>query len=177
MVLALLAAATGWLSREREESSDRPLAELDTRLNFALYDFHGRLLTEQGTVNMAIRAPVLRSNATSGVSTIENPELRIREEEERWYINAESAIITADREYVSLMGDVYVSRLDESSGEMVEVRTRDVMLAITPRTASSDSPVVITHENDRLEAVGLRLDMIANHFELLKDVRARYEPR
>ncbi len=177
LALAVLAVATWLASREQAEITDRPLARLDTRLNYALYDFEGRLLNESGAVNMAIEAPVLRSDATSGVGTIENPELRIQEEDERWYITAESAIITADREHVSLMGDVYVSRVSESSGELLEISTRDVMLSVTPRTASSDSAVVITHQNDRLDAVGMRLDMIANHFELLKDVRARYEIR
>ena len=84
-------------------------------------------------------------------------------------------IITSDQEHVSLMGDVYLARENQLTGDVVEISTMDVMLDVTPRTASSDSEVKITHFNDRLDATGLRLDMIANNFELLKDVRVHYE--
>jgi len=163
------------LSRDPGETREHPVGELDTRLNYALHDFDGRLLNESGAINLEIHAPVLRSNAQSGVGTVESPEIRIQQDEERWYITAESAIITADREYVSLMGDVYLARRNEITGKLLEISTRDVMLNITPRTASSDSNVQIRQENDRLDATGIRLDMIANSFELLENVQAHYE--
>lgn len=175
ILLAVLASLSWMLTDEEGEVSEEPAGKLDTRLNYALYDFDGRLLNEFGSVNLEIQAPVLRSNAQSGVGTIESPELRIQEEDERWYITAESAIITADREHVSLMGDVYLTRRNVSTGKLLEITTKDVMLNITPRTASSDSRVVITQDNDRLDATGIRLDMIANHFELMNDVQAHYE--
>ena len=115
------------------------------------------------------------SNAQSGVGTVESPEIRIQQEDERWYITAESAIITADREHVSLMGDVYLTRRNELTGQLLEISSRDIMLNLTPRTASGDSQVSIKQDNDRLDAVGIRLDMISNSFELLNDVQAHYE--
>jgi LPS export ABC transporter protein LptC len=163
------------LSRDQSETRERPTGELDTRLNYALHDFDGRLLNESGAINLEIQAPVLRSNAESGVGTVESPEIRIQQDDERWYITAESAIITADREYVSLMGDVYLTRRNEITGQLLEISTKDVMLNVTPRTASSDSKVQIRQENDRLDATGMKLDMISNSFELLNDVRAHYE--
>ena len=73
------------------------------------------------------------------------------------------------------MGDVYLARRNELTGQLLEISTKDVMLNITPRTASGDSEVSIRQDNDRLDATGLRLDMIANSFELLNDVQAHYE--
>jgi len=175
VVLAALAALTWMLSREQGEIGEQLVSELDTRLNYALYDFDGRLLNDTGAINLEIQSPVLRSNAESGVGTVESPEIRIQQDDERWYITAESAIITADREYVSLMGDVYLSRRNEFTGQLLEISTKDVMLNVTPRTASSDSNVSIRQDNDWLEATGIRLDMIADSFELLNDVRAHYE--
>ena len=102
-------------------------------------------------------------------------EIRIQQEDEQWYITAESAIITADQEHVSLIGDVNLERANQHTGDLVEISTKDVMLNITPRTASSDSEVKIRHLNDRLDATGMRLDLVANSFELMKDVRAYYE--
>ena len=175
ILLSLLTTLTWILSREQVEDEVQPIGNLDTRLNYALYDFDGRLLNDEGAVNIELQAPVLRSNAQSGVGTVESPEIRIQQEDERWYITAESAIITADREHVSLMGDVYLARRNELTGQLLEISTKDVMLNITPRTASGDSRISITQDNDRLDAVGMRLDMIANSFELHHDVRAHYE--
>jgi len=175
ILLALLAILSWILSPEQDEIADRPFSKLDTRLNYALYDFDGRVLRDDGTVNMEIQAPVLRSDAKSGVGTVENPEIRIQQEDEGWYITAESAIITADREHVSLVGEVYLARRNELTGQLLEISTSDIMLNITPRTASGDSAVNIKQDNDSLDAIGLRLDMIANSFKLLKDVQAHYE--
>ena len=175
ILLALLAILTWILSGEHGEIAEQPVSKLDTRLNYALYDFDGRLLRDDGTVNLEIQAPVLRSNARSGVGTVESPEIRIQQEDERWYITAESAIITANREHVSLVGTVYLTRRNELTGQLLEITTEDVMLNITPRTASGDSAVSIKQDNDRLDAIGMRLDMISNSFELLNDVQAHYE--
>ena len=175
ITLALLASFSWFLLKGSSEPEGRPVDRLDTRLNYALYDFNGRLLDEQGAINFEFQAPVLRSDAQSGVGTIERPKLRIQQEEEQWYITAESAIITSDQEHVSLTGDVFLTRENQLTGDVVEITTEDVLLNVTPRTASSDAEVRITHFNDWLDATGVRIDMIANRFELLKDVRVHYE--
>lgn len=175
VLLALLTILSWLLSRESSEVAVRPVGKLDTRLNYALYDFEGRLLNEQGSINFEFQAPELRSDARSGVGTIENPELRILQGDEQWYIKAESAIISADQEHVSLSGDVYLAKENRVTSDLVEISTKDVNLNVTPRTAASDSAVTVTHVNDRLDATGFELDMIANRFALLKDVRAYYE--
>ncbi|MBT8049266.1 MAG: LPS export ABC transporter periplasmic protein LptC [Xanthomonadales bacterium] len=175
ILLALLAVLSWIVSRESEVEVTAPVSELDIRLNFALSDFDGRMLDDAGAVNLQIRAPMLRSDAQSGLSTVEQPELQIRQQQEQWYITAESAIITADREHVSLVGDVYLTRRNTETGELLEISTKDVMLNVTPRTASSDAEVNIRHFNNRLDAVGMQLDMISNSFELKNDVRGYYE--
>ena len=73
------------------------------------------------------------------------------------------------------MGDVNLERENRFTGELVEISTMDVMLNVTQRTASSDSEVNIRHLNDHLDATGVRLDLVLNRFELVKDVRAYYE--
>jgi len=174
-VLAVLAIASGLVSRNPSDSTEKPLNKIDTRLNYALHDFEGRLLDELGNINLEISSPVLRKNAESEVGTIESPVIRIQQENELWYISSESAIITADREYVSLIGKVEMSRQNELTGETLEISTRDVMLNITPRTASTESLVSINQAGDHLEALGMNLDMINDSYELLENVQAHYD--
>ena len=175
ILLALLAVLSWILSRPSTDGPGDAVSELDTRLNYALYDFSGRLLDDAGRINLEIDSPVLRNDAESGVGTVETPELRIQQGDDRWYITAESALVTADREQVSLRGDVHLTRRNDITGQQLDIRTRDVLLNVTPRTASTAAAVRIEQSGDRLDAKGMKLDMIANHFELLDDVQAHYE--
>ncbi|MEE8495876.1 MAG: LPS export ABC transporter periplasmic protein LptC [Xanthomonadales bacterium] len=163
------------LPRSSSDPVNEPPARLDTRLNYALRDFNGQLLDQQGNITLQISSPLLRKVAESEVATIKSPQLWIKQPEQQWHITAESAIITADREYISLIGDVNMLRLNEISGETLKITTRDVLLRVTPRTASTESFVTIVQYGNRLDALGMNLDMANDNFELLKDVRAHYD--
>ena len=163
------------MTRGTDSPDRQPYSGIDTQLNYALHDFQGHLLDDQGQVSLEISSPVLRKNAESEVGTIERPVVRIQQEDDEWYIEAESAIITADREHVALEGYVNMVRTNRITGETLEITTEDVMLEVTPRTASTDALVTLVQSGDRLDAVGMNLDMTTDSYELLDDVRARYE--
>ncbi len=177
LLLALLALLSWQLSRKPLDTTGGEVGPPDLKLNYALYDFSGHLLDEQGRVKLDIAAPVLRNDAESGVGTIESPEIRIQQESDRWYITAESAIVSADRETVNLTGAVNLARLDELTDQVLEIKTSEVVLHITPRIAMTDAGVSVRQSGDRLDAVGMRLDMINERYELLHDVRANYRTR
>lgn len=173
-VLAIVAVLTWLAARDTREPQARPLADLDTRLDYALWNFKAQMLDTEGRVNLEIDAPILRNNASTRIGTVENPRIRILLEEDEWYITADSAIITADREFVSLVGNVDFMRKNRLSHEILEIRTRDVLLNVEPRTASTDASVLISQHSDQLEAVGMKLDMKTDSYELLDRVQARY---
>lgn len=175
VLLGLLAVLTWLLARQPGEPLTSQLARPDVRLNYALYDFSGRLLDEGGSVNLLMESPVLRNTAESGVGSVETPKIHIQQDDDKWYITAESAIISADREHVTLVGDVFLSRRNELTDQLLEITTSDVVLDVTPRTAETSAEVRITQQSDWLRAAGMRLDMINEHYELLNDVTAHYE--
>lgn len=174
LALSTLVIATALIVRSGNQDVSVPPADLDTRLSYALWDFSGVLLDKQGKVNVRVDAPMLRNTAASQVGTVENPRLRIIQDEDEWYITADSAIITADREFVSLIGRVDLLNQDPSGTNRLSVQTRDVMLEITPRLVSTDSAISIQQNEDVLDAVGMKLDMTNKNYELLHQVRARY---
>ena len=174
LAMSVLAIATGLIVQSDRDQGSLPPADLDTRLSYALWDFSGVLLDKNGQVSMRIDAPMLRNTADSQIGTIENPRLRILQEQDEWYITADSAIVTADREFVSLLGRVDLQKQNLISRQRLGIQTRDVMLNITPRVATTDAAVSIQQDEDRLDAVGMKLDMINETYELLDQVRARY---
>ncbi len=173
-VLTILAIVTALILRSGREPGGLPPADLDTRLSYALWDFSGVLLDKNGKMNVRIDAPMLRNKADSQVGTVENPRLRIMEDEDEWYITADSAIITGDREFVSLVGRVDLVNHNLETNKRLDIQTRDVMLNITPRLASTESAVSIQQDQDVLNAVGMKLDMTDKSYQLLSQVRARY---
>lgn len=175
ILLALLAVLSWLSSRPSTENAQQRVSSLDTRLNYALYDFNGRMLGDDGVIKLEIESPVLRNDAQSGIGTVDSPRFRILQEQERWYISAESAVIAADRENVTLEGEVQLTRENSVTGETLQIQTRDVMLQVTPRTATTEAQVSIVQGQDRLDALGMNLDMIDNHFELLSEVKAHYD--
>ena len=75
---------------------------------------------------------------------------------------------------ITLQGEVYLSRHTAAADRLLEIASSDVVLDVTPRTARTDSAVNIRENGDRLDAVGMRLDMINETYELQSEVRARY---
>ena len=175
--LSLLALLLWQIARQPQEIDSVPPGPPDIRLNYALYDFNGRLLDERGSVKLSMTSPVLRSDAESGIGTVDSPEIHIQQEHDQWYISAESAIISPDREVVTLSGGVNMSRLNELTGQTLDIATTDVVLKVTPRTAMTDASVRMRQSGDKLDAVGMKLDMINKRYELLHEVRAHYETR
>ena len=175
ILLTLLAFLSWQLSRSSGDPEDGPISGLDTRLNYALFDFEALLLDEQGRTNLEIDAPSLRSDAASGIGTVQQPNIRIQQEDEEWYITADSAVITADREHITLHGDVKLLRRNQVTGDLLDIKTSEVLLNVTPRTASTESEVRIRHAGDSLDATGMKIDMIEDRYELLSDVRAHYD--
>jgi LPS export ABC transporter protein LptC len=173
--LTVLTIITWLVSKNPSDPFNEPPARLDTRLNYAMRDINSQLLDKQGNINLQIASPLLRKVAQSEVGTMQNPQIRINQGDQQWHITAESAIITADREYVSLIGDVNMLRLNKINAQTLEIDTRDVMLKVTPRTASTESFVTLLQYGHRLDARGMNLNLNNDNYELLDNVRAHYD--
>ena len=175
MAVLTVLVALSWLgARDQSTPPAKPFDNLDTRLNYALWDFKAQLLNDEGEINLHIEAPILRNNALTQVGTMEHPKIRIQQQLNEWYITADSAVITADREYISLIGSVDLLREGRFAHDTLEISTRDVMLNVTPQTASTEAAVAITQDGDHLEADGMNLNMKTDSYELLESVRAEY---
>ena len=172
---AQLAVLQWLLARPVNEPDARPNAGRVPRLNYALRDFSGRLLTEEGLTSLELQAPLMRNDAETGIGTVEEPNIRLLQDNEEWYISAESAVIAADHEVINLTGAVNVRRRNRSTGEQIDIRTRELVLNVTPRTASTRAKVRIVQASDWLSATGMNLDMINDRYELLESVRGHYE--
>ena len=174
-VLAFAALVTWLATRDVKQDLQTPVTSVDTRLNYALFEFKAQLLDDEGQLALTIEAPVLRNNARSGVGSVTRPEIFISENGNEWSIWASSAVVSAYREFVSLAGEVRAVRYNAQDSNALEIHTRDLLLTVTTRVATTDARVNMHHAGDRLAATGMILDLINDRFELLNDVNAVYD--
>lgn len=174
-MLALLAVLSVIATRGVRQDLQTTRAEVDTRLNYALFDFRAHLLDEEGKLAVTMEAPVLRNNASSGVGSISRPEIFVRENGNDWTIGADTAVVSADRRFISLTGEVTLVRYNDFDSDALNVQTRDLVLARESRTASTEAQVDLQHAGDQMAATGMFLDLKNDRFELHHDVTAVYE--
>ena len=174
MALALVTAASFWVSNSQDGEDTEPVAGLDPKLNYVLRDFELQFYDEQGRPTINMKAPVLRNNPDLEMGTIEQPVVRLNQPEEIWDITAETATVTADKEHVQLLGQVHVQRHDPATGSNIELTTREVSIEVTPQTATTDQPVNMTDGLNQVDAIGLDLDMKTSTFHLKQQVKATY---
>lgn len=174
IVLILLSAVTFWASRSQNEKKPAPVAGLDPRLDYVLHDFELQFYDENGQPTINMRAPVLRNDPSLQLGTIEYPVVRLNQADAVWDLTANTATVTADKEHVQLIGQVYVRRNEPASGNWVELTTREVQIEVTPQTAMTNQPVSMFDGYNRVNAIGLELDMKTKTYTLKQQVKATY---
>ena len=175
LIVGMVALLTVIATRDVRQDLQPPLKEVDTRLNYALFDFKAQLLDENGRLAMTMEAPVLRNNATSGIGTVTRPEIFVSENGNDWTVRASTAVVSANREFVSLAGDVRVVRYNVGDSNALEIQTRDLVLDVVSRSGNTDASVAISHAGDQLSAIGMNLNLTDNSFELRENVKAIYD--
>jgi LPS export ABC transporter protein LptC len=174
IALVFLSAISFWISRSQDEDGPAPVSGLDPKLDYVLRDFELQFFDEDGQPTINMRAPVLRNNPDLEMGTIEHPVVRLNQADAVWDISSETATVTADKEHVALLGRVNVRRSEPGTDSWVEMDTRDVQVEVTPQTAVTDQPVSMFDGLNRVNAIGLELDMKSKIFKLKQQVKATY---
>jgi len=174
IALVLLSAISFWISRAQDKQNPEPVAGLDPELDYVLRDFELQFFDEFGQPAFNMQAPVLRNDPKRQLGTVEHPVVRLNQTGVVWDMTADMATVTADKEHVQLIGEVKVRRNEPANGNWVEINTREVQIEVTPQTAFTDQPVSIFDGNNRVDAIGLELDMKTKTYKLMQQVKATY---
>ena len=173
-ILLVLAVISIWFSRDKVEGIQAPQSDVDPNFNYVLRDFELQYFDENGQPTLNLRAPVLRNDPDMQVGTIEQPVLRLFQPGLIWDFQADMATVTADKEHVTLDGQVNIQRQQVETGRSMRLNTSDVEIEVTPQTARTDAQVQVFDGFNHLSGSGLDLDMQANTFELKRQVKATY---
>lgn len=172
--LVLLTAISFWVSRSQDNEKPQPVAGLDPKLNYVLRDFELQFFDKNGQPSMHLQAPVLRNNPILQLGTIERPVIKLNQADVVWNLTSDSATITADKEHLQLLGQVHIQRHETTTGNRVNLNTREVHIEVTPQTASTNQAVSIFDGFNQMDAVGMELNMKTSKFKLKHQVKAIY---
>ena len=174
VVMLVLAGITSWMAQDEVDISQQQETDVDPNFNYVLRDFELQYFDDNGEPSMILRAPVLQNDPSMELGTIEKPVVRLYQPGLIWDLQADLATVTADKEHVSLDGDVNIQRQETATGRLTQVDTKNVDLEVTPQTATTDELVEVFDGFNRLSGTGLDVDMMANTFEIRTQVKATY---
>ena len=174
LVLAALVSVSYWASRGQKDVKQQPTPGLNTQLDFALQNFEYQFYDLDGMPTARLTAPDLSNHAETGISMVNKPVFDVVDHGVPWKIIAESAIVAADKEQIILSGDVWIRRPASELGGELNINTSELTYEVSPKIASSDRPVQLMQDNDVMEAVGFRVNMKNNRFQLLDRVKLTY---
>lgn len=172
--LVILTTVSFWASRKQDTEVQQPVSGLDPKLNYVLRDFELQFFDDNGQATVKLSAPVLRNDPAMQLGTIENPVFKLVQPGTVWNLTSDSATVTADKEQVRLSGKVNILRHEPLTGKLAELNTEEVLIEVSPQTASTDKPVSIFDGHNQLNAIGLDLNMKTNTFMLKQQVKATY---
>lgn len=177
MGLLTLVLATQWL-RQQEESGGAALTGQPRYLSD--YEMRGFALSaydRSGVLQHEIAATHMAHFPDGGITRIEAPQLTMYQQgREHWLLTAERGELDQTGEQAKLQGAVSFSGTLQGSGQTLQMNTRDVMLDLAARRATTHAPVQASvGSGTRMNAGAMQLDLEREQLELTSRVNIVYE--
>jgi len=176
-VLAVLALALGWRLLNDDGAQPPELRGEEARSD---YYVTGARLTQtdpQGRLEYAITAARMLHRPDLDSWLLEAPAMTFfTEAGEPWYGRAERGRVWADGDEAELLGEVRLWREGSAMNRPVTIDTRDVHVRPPQKYAETAAPVAVRQQQNRLDAVGARIYLDEDRYQLLSEVRGHYVP-
>ncbi|MAD45637.1 MAG: LPS export ABC transporter periplasmic protein LptC [Oceanospirillaceae bacterium] len=105
------------------------------------------------------------------------PQLEMRAEDgEQWQVSATEGTLADEDEILKLVNNVVIRPLDAAANSNLLITTTQLTYNHSTGIAHTDKPVTITSDRGELRAIGMRMDIPAQHIRFNAEVNSRYEP-
>ena len=178
IVLALIAAATGWmLLRDFNQAKPDRFAG-PSRPSYELIDFELDAFDEQGKIAFRTKAPrLLHDDRVKGMAVTAPVFHLFGDNGQRWLAQSATAWIDTVAKRIDLDTDVAIRR-DTDDATQAWALTTDRLVAHTEtRLIETDRAVEVLQPGSILRGRGLSADLNAKTFELKADVHGQFSPK
>ena len=174
LLLALLAGATRWWWMRLQDADRQSRGLPEAHSEYTLDNFDLLVMDQQGLPSFQVEARRLEKSPADGSVLLQQPTLYLFENGNKtWRIDARSAWISQDGEELLLKGNVLM-RKGQNRNEIL-VRAQDLRIFPQQKLAQSSESVHISHAGTVMAGVGLKARLDLELFELLSEVKGRYE--
>ena len=179
LVLLVSALALGALAVWQLRREAAPAATAQDRSDYVLRDFELVTLHDDGTESFTVRGPYLQRDVGGRSLSLVQPRFSFPHADGgRWNARSEAAWVSPGAEEVHLVRDVrMIGPPSADGGAGSTMRTARLVVLPDLEQARSDHRVTVTQGESILAGTGLRADMKTKRFQLLTQVKGRYDPR
>lgn len=175
LVLLVIAIVTGW-SAWRDRDDDALVATTEIRSDYVLHDFEMIVLGDDGQESFSLRAPFLEQEPGQRTILVETPLFLLPTSDGgHWEGRSRTAWVSDSHNEVQLRDDVVFTSPEGHARPTTLTTTRLNVYPYEDR-AGSEELVTVVQPGTTMSGVGLEVDMRANRFTFLSNVRQRYEP-
>lgn len=171
----LLVLLGNWLAEQGVKQVDKALApEPLVQRDYYLNDVTITEMDEQGLPQHRLQARQLNHFSATEQTELQQPDLQILEQNQVvWHVVADHGTLDQLGDEVLLQGKVRLTQ----SGDQAPLRLTTPALRIQPKQgrADTDQPVTLVQGNNRVQAIGMRIEQQQQRLLLLSQVRGRYE--
>ena len=145
-------------------------------------DYYGEKLISRQYSDEGIQSQKFTADSSSHYPGIGNtyfsqPEFTVLDEEgSQWLISAVEGPMTDADKTLQLINDVKIRPLDTAANHNLLIRTERLTYHHSTGIAETDQLVTITSDRANMTAVGMRMDVPAQHIRFNAEVNSRYEP-
>jgi lipopolysaccharide export system protein LptC len=170
----LLVSLALWQLRTREEPPPAP----SDRSDYVLRDFELVTLGDDGREAFTVRGPYLQRDVGGKSLSLVKPRFSFPHESGgRWNASSDAAWVSPGADEVHLLRNVTMLGPPTAAGLRNRLETARLVVLPDTEQARTASRVTVTQGDSILAGTGLRADLQAKRFELLKKVTGRYVPR
>ncbi|MDX1570674.1 MAG: LPS export ABC transporter periplasmic protein LptC [Xanthomonadales bacterium] len=157
----------------RDQQSERPAGLPEARSDYALLDFELTAMDHSGQRSFNLVAPRLEKDPTDESAKVVEPKVDLYDEAElNWRVTADTGWVRGDGGEIRLSGNV---ALESQHSEPVTVNSEALVIFPERRQVTTPAEVVLRRQNNTMTGKGLRADLESNRWELLSDVKTRFD--
>lgn len=176
IIFALLLVALGnWLTEEGVKQVDKRLTgEPQAQQDYYLKELSISALNEQGQLQHRLQAMQLSHFSGDGQTHLQQPTLDVYKQNQlEWHVTAERGELDQQQDEVILQGGVKM--VQPTGRPSLQLSTSRLRIQPEQGKADTDQAVTLRQADNRIDAVGMRIEQGGQRLLLLSKVRGRYE--
>ncbi len=176
LILLLLAVGSGWYLTRLEANLKAAKTTESTAPRLKGRNVRVTVLNASGTIDHRIVATgVFQGPAGSGTDLVAPELTQFRDGEVIATGTSLVGWVSEDQQQVRMLNSVILTHRSSADGLVTQLETEFLEYEPKRKIATTDRPVTITRPGSRVDAIGMRVDLVAEKTYLLSRVRGTHD--